>query len=853
MAAGVRGGRSRIPGPDDTTMRWLQTEPLLKGVYLGLVLYAALQVAVPNAPDPWQTLLHFNLVTLAGLVLALGVAAVLKVRAGYRLRGQPLSFLLLLLLESPQAIYAGILGGTVVATWLTYDESKQQLLLTLLGVAALAGLGMNQLRLIRHRLVRLGLVLLVAGGAVYGAIEWFDVQRAEAGRTVDEPLLFALQLLIGLPFFYLLVFAGQEEETESDIGVLCALLGVGLGLLIEHWPEFRLQLRSVLFLGPALIYLWYVFRVLPRLRVLKYAFRGVSHLQARRHRPALLAFRRALAHDPGNQIARKGYWEVHTRLDLDRLPTDHALLALVDFDLCLERAGGLLVQGRPSAEQLAEARRLLQLVLTRDAAARPAIDYWEAVAQTHEGRLEDAAATLGRLLDPGIYGQGNVQRRAVLLPAWNLALRLHPGLAERIGRPQLALPGRRLEAIAAVERHLADQSRDTDVLEFKRQLYADLTEAEYRAGPPADPQRPRADFDYAFVQQLGLELVVDPERWPRGVEFLHIAAHGLPALGPSLFVQIAKTHQRAGDEAAALQNFELARQAGRDIGPANLADREARAYFGTVKYLGDLALHRGDLTAALENYRLAAASPVADGESYRSLAEVYERQGEVMTALRANETALLYLPRDKDLLERKQRYYFSLPPQELRDKLAQVRAGFDFDYCLTRAKTLLDGAQYSDLEWLEVAEHLVELALVGDASGFRVRLLQARVLLRRGEREKAVTHLEQLRAQKPASFASGDEENAWFLAQQVLGDLYLEGGHPEQAIPCYLDFRKNHQSGARTVFKLGQAYEQLGDTAKAVKCYKLVTGYDGNPLVYEARAALSRMQTPSSSAGSGGV
>ena len=103
-----------------------------------------------------------------------------------------------------------------------------------------------------------------------------------------------------------------------------------------------------------------------------------------------------------------------------------------------------------------------------------------------------------------------------------------------------------------------------------------------------------------------------------------------------------------------------------------------------------------------------------------------------MAALRANETALLYLPKDKDLLERKQRYYFSLPPQELRDKLDQVRAGFDFEYCLTRAKTLLDGAQYTDLEWLEVAEHLVALALVGDPNGFRGRLLQARVLLRRG-------------------------------------------------------------------------------------------------------------------------
>ena len=342
-----RGGRSRIFDPDGTIMRWLQTEPVLKGVYLGLVLYAALQVAVPNAQEPLPTLIRFNLVTLAGLVVGVIAAAVIKFRAGYRLTPQPMRFLLLLLLESPQCIYGGIVGGALVATAFTYDESKQQLLLQLLAFSGLAGLGMHQVRLVKRRFVRLGLVLLVAAAAVYATISYFDIKREDGSSPVGKPLLFALQLLIGLPFFYTLVFAGREEESESDMGALCGLLGVGTGLMIEHWPDFRMQLRSVLFLGPGLIYLWYVMRVLPRLRVIKHAFRGVSHLRARRHRNALLAFRRALAHDPSNQVARKGYWEVHTQLDLDRLPHDHELLALVDFDLCLERAGAFLVQGRP--------------------------------------------------------------------------------------------------------------------------------------------------------------------------------------------------------------------------------------------------------------------------------------------------------------------------------------------------------------------------------------------------------------------------------------------------------------------------------------------------------------------------
>ena len=41
--------------------------------------------------------------------------------------------------------------------------------------------------------------------------------------------------------------------------------------------------------------------------------------------------------------------------------------------------------------------------------------------------------------------------------------------------------------------------------------------------------------------------------------------------------------------------------------------------------------------------------------------------------------------------------------------------------------------------------------------------------------------------------------------------------------------------------KLGQAYEQLGDVAKAKRCYEQVTAYDGNPLAPDAYEALERL------------
>ena len=61
-------------------------------------------------------------------------------------------------------------------------------------------------------------------------------------------------------------------------------------------------------------------------------------------------------------------------------------------------------------------------------------------------------------------------------------------------------------------------------------------------------------------------------------------------------------------------------------------------------------------------------------------------------------------------------------------------------------------------------------------------------------------------------------------------------------MPCYLDFRKSPKSGARTLFKMGQAYEQLGDVKRARRCYEQVTAYEGNPLTPDAHDALSRLQ-----------
>lgn len=841
-------------------MRWPQLEYVLKGLFLGLILYAALQLGV-EPPDTYaQGLLRFNLPPLIGLVLALLVAGIAKLREGYRIRGRLLIFLLFLLLESPTLVYSGVLGGAIVGAYLIHQKAQTELLLPILGGGALLGVGFVLLRLVRKRLLRLALVLLLAGGLA-GGLFWWVARPADTGTQplLRDSTLFAIQLLLGLPFFYVLSFSGREEETEIEIGALCAALAIGGSILTRDQPQFRF----VGIIVPLGLYLIYTMRILPALRVLKYVFRGLSHIRIGRHRQALLALRRALQLDPGNTLAREGFWEVHRSLDLEQLKRDPQTLALVDFDLCLERAGSLLIQGKPSPEQMTEAQTLLALVVSQRPEMKPSAAYWQAVAHTHAREYDLAAARLEGILDPSHFGKHSVERQKVLLSAWQLALLLHEDLRKRVGQPQLAQPGRRMEAIAVVERHLAEHPNDQTIWGLKRLLYHDLTEAEYFAeaetwsdepevapspsssGPMplfSRPPQPPRRFDHEYVQQLGLALINDDRRWQRGGEYLRMAAHGLPAFGPSLFVQIAQAHQRNGNTEGALHNYELAKRAGRSVGPKNLSDSEAQTYFAAVKLLAETAQSRGDLDAAIENYRLFLDSPSSGIETLRTLADLCQRKGDILSAVRFVDMALQYNGKDKDLLQRKDDYYYSIPLDQLRERLDRVRDGFDVYYCVKKAQTILDQPQFNTMEWLDVAYHLIELARIIQPDSLRVKLLHARALLRvAGDRDKAIAELEEIRNPKPERFASGEDEDAWYVSSQMLGDLYMEISRPDLAIPCFHDFRESHRSGAKTLYKLGQAHEQLGDRPKAVKFYKLVTGYDGNPLVSDAYDALHRL------------
>jgi tetratricopeptide (TPR) repeat protein len=837
-------------------MRWLKSEYLLKGLFLGALLFAALQEATPPGPDQaepgWPAVARVTLFMLGGLVLGLGVAAFRKVREGYKVNGRVPAFVVFLLLESPGFVYAGIVLGLIAGAYtLRHTAADTRLgITTALGGIALGAL-FAVLRDVRNRLARLGLCLLLAVVLGGGALAWLgqlqylipaEYMPAWLHSPFPEEVkpnleVFAVQVLLGIPFFYLLTFAGHNEETEVEIGAVCAALGIALYVLLH---DATAALRPMPLVLPLLLYIVYTVRVLPGLRVFKHTFRGLGYGRAGLYRQSLVALRRALQLDPNNATARNGYWNVHCALDLDKLAGDPQTLALVDFDLCLDRAGSLLLEPNPAPEKLAEAHRLLDLVLSQWPALKAPVAYWRTVAFTHARDLDGAAAELERVLDPAHAGAQDAQRRGVLFQAWQLALLLHDGLRQRVGIPQLQQPGRRMEAIGVVERRLAEQPEDQAGWGLKRLLYQDVTEAEYEEAAPGAGLKVE-HFDHAYVQQLGLALINDAARWQRGGEYLRLAARGLPAMGPSIFVQIAQAHQRAGHSEEAWNNFELAKRAGLSVGVKTLSDEERQAYFATVKMLGDAAMTHGRTDLAIENYQLYSESERSGVETLRTLAGLYEQKGDVLAALLATEKALLYNSKDRDLLERKDRYYISVMPEWFRSHPERVPGGFDLAYCLNKSRTLLNLREI-DLDTLDWAQHLADLAFAVRPESVTARVLLARAKLRRGEKEQATALLEDLRAHKPEKL-DDDDSDSWYAACRLLGDLYLNDlGRADLAVACYQEFRQSSKSGADTLYKLGQAYEMLGDLPRAAKCYEQVTAYEGHPLVYEARAAVSRVK-----------
>ena len=818
-------------------LRWEQSEFLLKGVYLGLL------VMIAWLGPTWDDLAWVGACTLGGLVVCLAGAALRKVREGYRVRGRLGGFVLFLLLDNPVLVYTGLVGGLAVGAWLAFawrEPPPGWDALVPIGAGAVFGLVLDGLRHVRDRKQRMWLGLALAAALIGGAAAALHY-RPEL-LSGEQQAKLACLLLVGIPGFYLLTFAGLVEESESEVAAIGAALGVSLWLFgHETSPGFVWIALAI----PLALYYLYTRHILPELRVAKHALRGLGFRQVGNTRRALVSLGRALQLDPQNALARQQLWELHRELDVATLQQQPEILELIDYRMCLDRVRWLLLQDRPSPAQTAEARHLLELVADQQPALAPACAYWRAVAATHERRLDEAAADLESVLR--LPQDDTPARRSVHLEAWQLALLLHPELQRRVGEPLLAQPGARLDAIAAVERRLAQAPDDASARDLQRLLYSELTEAEYDAAVP--PGQAAAAFNHELAQQLGLALLENRERWQRGAEYLRIAARGLPQLGPGIYIQIAQAHEKAGDQAGMWANYQRGMQLGRALGPQlqALPAEEQKALFANVKKIGETAMAGGQIDAALEAFKLYSQYEGAGKlETYRTLAELFERKGDVWMALHCTEHAVAYNAADPDLLARKDRYYYSIQPADLQARLEQVRSWFDVPYCLEKTRWVLKNYN-GDLDLLEWASHLADLAQTALPGSLAARFLRAQIRRERGEIPEALTLLENIRQNKPEKFANAEEADAWYFAHRLLGDLYLED-KADQALLCYQEFRASDHAGADTLYKMGRACEHLGDFARAARFYEAVTGYEKHPLYYEARDALDRVKRGQGSA-----
>ena len=62
----------------------------------------------------------------------------------------------------------------------------------------------------------------------------------------------------------------------------------------------------------------------------------------------------------------------------------------------------------------------------------------------------------------------------------------------------------------------------------------------------------------------------------------------------------------------------MAREAGRAVGPKNLADEEKQAFFAAVKLVAENATHKGDLDEAIDAYQLYSESERSGMETLAS-------------------------------------------------------------------------------------------------------------------------------------------------------------------------------------------------------------------------------------------
>ena len=874
---------------------WHRNEYMLKGLFWGLWAFFALQVP-QNLSDAWKDIFWVLGWVGAGLLVGLSIGTAKLMSRGIKPWANWRGFPMLVLLESPLFIYAGIMlglgfgvfsGNPLVQQYsepiakafgLTWDDIKHTppvtngdwLLYCIVG-GVLLGVGMYRMRQMEAGQYRFFIGLGVAALMVYLASEYIlaikvtdpndPEKRISFFASEDTRFNLGLYLLFGLPFYYLLVFSGDAEETEVETMTFCTALGVALYLI-----GFGKGLGGMApFLIPIVLYFVYVTRVLPGLRVFKHVLRGYSYMNVGQLVPALRFFRRAQELNPENPLANSGMITLHNNLTLTKIERDPELVEALDFGLCLDRAAVLLMTP-PTPQAREEAEKFLNLVEQKKPVYSARIDYLRAISFIHAKQYDAAAEVLGRLLSPETPNYHTGLRKSALFDAWFLALDGPKGLTDRLGWCELNKPGRRIEAIAAVERKLTADPAHEKAKEYRTMLYSQLAEGEFVSATASGEPK---DFNYEYVEQLGYQLADDndPDRRDRGLGYLRIAVRGLPDRGPGIFKKLADVSEKLGDSRTARGYTEQIRRIGHEVGPRNLAKDQREVYYNALRKLATIAEAEGDVfkadadaadasgDAATRVAKDSEAKPLyeaaigylreyLDGgggsalEAYRKIAELYGKMRDGLNAVLNTEAALAYSSTDPDLARKRDSYYYSVPIERLTAAKENVGKWFDVGYCVRKAMSILNSRD-ADADLLDWATHLTRLAKVLEPTSNRTRLVEARCLLRRGDRDAGLSMLEDVRE---GAKGSGDEEEAWYNATKILAQLYLEElNRPDLALRAYSDYKEFHKSGADTLFQIAKCYEALGDPTNAAKFYTAVTAFEEHPRYWDAKEALKRL------------
>ncbi|MBX9654543.1 hypothetical protein K2Y11_13090 [bacterium] len=801
--------------------RWLLSEYLLKGLYLGLACQAAISV---------QSIRDVAVVVSGSLAVPLLVVVAALIRRPSRVsaRGDSFAKIILALIDHPFLIHVGIPIGVVTSFVYLGWSIPHTLLAATIGL--LIGGGIYALVALRKRVLRRGamtIALLAILGLVILAVSTGRFAPSGSGGIV------ALSLACSALVLYLLTFSGRSEETELDIGMICLLLSLALGS-VDTAPT----IRSIVLLGPVGLYVVYCERIRKQFVVFKHIVRAMDQERRGNWRDALIAYRLALKSDPKSELATAGSWRVHRQIDPHQIVGQDDLISLIDPDACLVRATALIQSNQPSKEHLSEAQQLLEIVDRREPNRHWTIELRRIDALLAENRVEEARlrAKAVSMVDPRSLPELPAIEVESLFQLWTNLLR----------RPELLSVGTALlqdehavfDVIAVVEERLSREPKDTMARDFTPFLYRKVDRTAFDRFSQRWGGEAFARFNFRFCRDVAMEL--SNESPMQAVELLWIAREGLADEQLSLLYRIAQLKQ-SHDPTQALTLYRQVREEARAKGLSSLSRTDREALDESLKRLALDAEEKGNTSEAITNWEVFATSDRSGVNTRRRLQSLYESMGDRLNAVRHLQAALAYdLPEKeaKTLRAEKTALYAAISPEELRPRLTEVERFFDFDFCYRRAFELFE-AKGGDEEVI----HFIDLAELGGTKLLRlVNFLLGRLHLRRGDDRAAALCFEQTASDPPKQFRNDEEKKAYFRACRTLGELYVERlGEPEKGIKYLSIFKDNAESGADTLYLLAKAYEGAGQMKAARKWYDMVLVYPSHPRAASAKEALSRL------------